>query len=65
MRTTATPGGATKDAGATPAVACFMNSVQIGSAACPPVNCSGRLWSKPTHTTTSKSGVKPTNHASP
>ena len=29
----------------------FMNSVQIGSAACVPVNPSGLLSSKPTHTT--------------
>ena len=42
----------------------FMNCVQIGSAACAPLRPSGWLSSKPTQTTVSSSGVKPTNHAS-
>src|SRR5687768_18087693 len=41
-----------------------MNDVQIGSAACDPLKPSGWLSSRPTHTTVSSSGVKPTNHAS-
>ena len=41
-----------------------MNDVQIGSAACAPLRPSGWLSSRPTHTTVSSSGVKPTNHAS-
>ena len=44
--------------------AAFMNSVQIGSAACEPVRPIGWLSSKPTQTTVSSSGVKPTNQAS-
>ena len=41
-----------------------MNCVQIGSAACAPLRPTGWLSSKPTQTTVSSSGVKPTNHAS-
>src|SRR5207244_11804136 len=41
-----------------------MNCVQIGSAACAPLSPTGWLSSKPTQTTVSNSGVKPTNHAS-
>ena len=47
-----------------PASARFMNSTQIGSAACAPLKPTGWLSSKPTQTTVSSSGVKPTNHAS-
>ena len=40
-----------------PAVACFMNSVQMGSAAWAPVG-PNLLWlSKPTQTTAKRSGV--------
>ena len=41
-----------------------MNCVQIGSAACAPDSPTGWLSSKPTQTTVSSSGVKPTNQAS-
>ena len=41
-----------------------MNCVQIGSAACDPLSPTSRLSSKPTQTTVSSSGVKPTNQAS-
>ena len=41
-----------------------MNCVQIGSAACAPLRPTGWLSSKPTQTTVSSSGVKPTNQAS-
>ena len=41
-----------------------MNSVQMGSAAWAPLRPSGWLSSKPTQTTVSSSGVKPTNQAS-
>ena len=41
-----------------------MNSVQIGSAAWAPLRPTGWLSSKPTQTTVSSSGVKPTNQAS-
>ena len=41
-----------------------MKSVQIGVAACEPLSPRGWLSSKPTQTTASTSGVKPTNQAS-
>src|SRR5262245_52113010 len=59
-----TPSGASSADEARPASAFFMNEVQIGSAACAPLRPSGWLLSRPTHTTVSSSGVKPTNHAS-
>ena len=49
---------------ARPASARFMNCVQIGSAAWAPLRPTGWLSSKPTQTTVSSSGVKPTNQAS-
>src|SRR5688572_19953585 len=41
-----------------------MKSVQMGTAALDPDSPVGALSSKPTHTTTSRSAVKPANHAS-
>ena len=58
------PSGTSNAAFARPAVAFFMNWVQIGSAAWLPLSDTGWLSSKPTQTTVSRSGVKPTNHAS-
>ena len=44
--------------------ALIMKLVQMGSAACAPLRPSAWLSSKPTQTTVSSSGVKPTNQAS-
>ena len=64
MSTKVMPSGTANGTLARPASALFMNCVQIGSAACAPLRPTGWLSSKPTQTTVSSSGVKPTNQAS-
>src|SRR2546421_4241494 len=63
-RSTTTPIGAVKSSTGRDAVADFMNVVHAGSDACAPVSPSSSLVSNPVHTTVSKLGVKPENHAS-
>src|ERR1051325_9801654 len=58
------PSGTSKGTLARPGSAAFMYWVQIGNAACAPERPTGWLSSKPTQTTVSSSGVKPTNQAS-
>jgi hypothetical protein len=57
MSTKLMPSGTSNGVLARPAVAAFMKSVQIGSAACDPVSDTGWLSSNPTQTTVSSSGV--------
>ena len=57
------PSGASKGRLWRPASARIMNWAKIGKAACAALKPTGRLSLKPTQTTVSNSGVKPTNHA--
>jgi hypothetical protein len=66
VRTSATPGGARKGTGGLPRSAASITSRKMGAAFWPPVSPlpSVRGSSKPSHTATTMSGVKPTNQLS-